>query len=63
MNGFSEQAGEAVRDVLGDAVYALLAAGRPVSNEALAAVITEQYAAEPDLAAELALDLLDSSST
>ncbi len=54
---FGEQAGEAVRDVLGDAVYALLAAGRAISNEAVAAVIAEQ-GGEQDLAVEFALDML-----
>ena len=55
---FTDQARAAVCELYGEAVYELLAAGRPVTNESLAEAIKELPEEGPDLAEDFALQLL-----
>ncbi|WP_368900338.1 hypothetical protein [Mixta calida] len=55
---FSEQMGDAVSTILGHAAYELLASYVEIDNKSLRVAILKLQGNEPDLATEMALELL-----
>lgn len=57
-NGFEEQAHDAACMAMGEAVWQLVVAGEPVTQETIARMVVELSGSQPDLTSSIALSVL-----